>query len=71
MKSLQIIVVASAMLPMAGCATMINGTSQRVEVLSEPPGAEVFVQGERVGTTPAAIVLSRRSANPQIRFLAH
>lgn len=69
LKSLQTIGVAVSVLSFAGCATMINGTSKRVQVLSEPPGAEVFVRGERVGTTPTEFVLSRRAANPQIRVV--
>ena len=68
-KSLQIIGLAGVTLSTAGCATIINGTSQRVQVVSEPPGAEVFVQGERVGTTPTEVVMSRRSANPQVRVV--
>ena len=54
---------------MVGCATIANGTSQRIEVLSEPPGAEVFVAGELVGTTPTEIVMSRRSVNPRVRVV--
>ena len=68
-KSLQFIGIASAVLWMAGCATIANGTSQRIRVSSEPPGAEVFVAGELVGTTPTEIVMSRRSVNPQVRVV--
>jgi len=57
------------MLSMAGCATMINGTSQRIQVLSEPPGAEVFVAGEPAGTTPTEFVMTRRAASPQVRVV--
>ena len=69
LKSLHFIGVASAMLSMAGCATMINGTSQRIQVLSEPPGAEVFVAGEPAGTTPTEFVMTRRAASPQVRVV--
>ncbi len=69
LKSLHFIGVASAMLSMAGCATMINGTSQRIQVLSEPPGAEVFVASEPAGTTPTEFVMTRRAASPQVRVV--
>ena len=45
MKLLRTIALA-AVLAMAGCATIFNGTSQRIQVISEPPGAEVFLDGE-------------------------
>lgn len=70
-KSLQIIVLAGALLSMVGCATIANGTSQRIEVFSEPPGAEVIVAGELVGTTPTKIVMNRRSVSPQVRVVDH
>lgn len=63
MKLLRTIALA-AVLVMAGCATIFNGTSQRIQVISEPPGAEVFLDGELAGTTPTEIVVSRRSRDP-------
>ncbi len=67
LKSLHFIGVASAMLSMAGCTTMINGTSQRVQMLSEPPGAEVFVADEPVGTTPTCRRPAGRRAGVTVR----
>ena len=51
----------------AGCATLGNGTSQRIQVVSEPPGAEVFIAGRPVGTTPTEVVVSRRQARHHFR----
>lgn len=34
---------AASLLLLVGCATMFNGTNQRVPVASRPPGAEVHV----------------------------
>lgn len=51
----------------AGCATLFGGTVQRTEVTSTPPGAEVLLDGEPVGATPAEISVSRRRREPQIR----
>lgn len=42
-----------------GCAVLFRGTVQTVPVGSEPPGAEVFVDGERIGETPLALQLWR------------
>lgn len=52
----------------AGCATFFGGTTQRIEVTSTPPGAEVLLDGEPVGATPAEIRVSRRHREPQIRI---
>jgi hypothetical protein len=42
-----------------GCATMIDGPTQKVHVNSEPAGAKVFVNGRPIGNTPATAVVSR------------
>ena len=56
----------AAVLAAAGCATMANGTTQRIRVTSDPPGASVFLYGRPVGTTPTQITASRRSREPVI-----
>lgn len=48
-------------LTMAGCATVVNGRQQHVLVVSEPPGAEVLLNGESVGITPADVRMRRRA----------
>ena len=63
------IAFAAAMLSTAGCATLFNGFSQRIEVTSEPPGAEVFVGGELAGTTPTEVVVSRRAREREFRVV--
>lgn len=45
---------------MAGCATIINGTSQKIQVSSEPSGAVVSVDGKDSHTTPVKLRLERR-----------
>jgi hypothetical protein len=45
---------------LSGCATMANGRHQNVLVISEPPGAEVLLNGEPVGTTPTTVRMRRR-----------
>jgi hypothetical protein len=52
----------------AGCATVINGRSQAVTVISEPSGARVFVKDQQVGITPARLELPRRDAHIVLRL---
>ena len=66
-RSVGVVILA---LTTASCATLFNGTSQRVEVVSEPPGATVYVDGAEVGITPTEVVLSRRSREREFRVVA-
>lgn len=51
---------------MTGCATLFAGSSQ-VPVITNPPGAFVYVNGQPVGQTPTAINLDPdRPGNIQI-----
>ena len=52
----------------AGCALQMNGTTQRVAVASAPPGARVFLDGERVGVTPMEVVVRRRDADVVLKL---
>lgn len=51
---------AAATLTMSGCATIVNGRQQHVLVTSQPSGADVLLNGESVGTTPATVRMRRR-----------
>jgi len=42
-----------------GCATVVDGPTQKIRVKTEPVGAQVFVNGHSVGHTPVAAVVSR------------
>ncbi len=44
-----------------GCATLLSGTTQKVEIVSDPPGATARVAGKEV-VTPATVELARNSA---------
>ncbi|GIV04355.1 MAG: hypothetical protein KatS3mg015_3185 [Fimbriimonadales bacterium] len=44
----------------SGCATIISGPTQKVRIISDPPGAVVTI-GERQVTTPATVELPRKS----------
>ena len=51
-----------------GCATSMNGSVQRVAVASDPPGAQVFIDDEPVGVTPAYLELDRRDGDLTLRL---
>jgi len=46
----------------------MNGTTQRVSVTSDPPGARVFLGGEALGVTPTVVTLDRRDPDPGLRL---
>lgn len=47
-------------LTLTGCATVINGTSQDVQIASNPQGAEVKLTNGTTCTTPCEVSLKRR-----------
>ena len=44
---------------MASCATIFSGTSQSIQINSEPEGAAIWLDGFEVGVTPAAIEVEK------------
>ena len=48
-----------ALLITSGCATIVNGTMQKVGVSSTPPGATVLIDNLQRVVTPASILLVR------------
>ena len=42
-----------------GCATIVHGPRQDIRVVTDPPGATVYVGDEPVGATPAVVTLER------------
>lgn len=51
-----------------GCATAVHGTTQRVEIVSTPPGATATIfPGETRLVTPADVLLERRRVHT-VRF---
>lgn len=56
-----LVFTATALLPfiLSGCATVISGTSQTLTFNSEPDGAEVYVDGAMIGTTPVSVSVGK------------
>ena len=42
-----------------GCASIVDGRKEPVSFSSDPPGAQIFINGMPMGVTPASIVLER------------
>ena len=62
-RSLISCVLISSCLSLTGCATIINGSRQKVTVTSDPAGA-IVSDGKNCWTTPATISLPRKQAHP-------
>ena len=52
----------------SACATSVNGPTQRVAVVSDPPGAQVYVNGAPVDVTPAFVDVPRRDPDLELRL---
>ena len=52
--------LAPIALALAGCASIMHGTSQDIGISSSPTGAKVFVDGGSPATTPYVAKLSRK-----------
>lgn len=55
----QVLGVIATVIALAGCATIIHGTSEQIGIGSTPSGAKVTVGGELLGTTPLIANLKR------------
>ncbi len=51
---------------LSSCATIFTGTSQRIQISSNPPGAKVQIDGIDKGTTPLSVKLKKASDGPTI-----
>jgi hypothetical protein len=60
------VVLAVALLP-AGCATIFHGRTQRIEIVTDPPGATAVAGGQRV-STPGFLLLRRDQTDFEIRI---
>ena len=69
-QTLVALMLIGCLLLQTGCmpwATIVEGKVQTIEVTSDPPGAEVFVDGKQMSLTPAEIIV-RRKGTHTLRF---
>src|SRR5690348_5403090 len=59
--------VMSFALLFGACASIVNGTSQHITVNSNVAGAEVFFNGDRLGTTPVSWKVKRGGGTLLVR----
>ena len=59
-RTVSLIALAFASLAASSCATLFASKSTMAPLSSDPPGAEVFVDGHRVGQTPMTYELTHR-----------
>ncbi|MGM0558188.1 MAG: PEGA domain-containing protein [Myxococcota bacterium] len=57
-----LLIAATSLMALSGCATLIDPGPDRVSVNSNPSGAQVYVNGDRVGTTPTTVSLDRNES---------
>ncbi len=56
-RLLSFVVVAVMLVSFSGCATIFRGPNQQVGLNASTPGAEVFIDGQKVGVTPMKLSL--------------
>jgi len=44
---------------LGGCASVMNSTSQEIEITSTPPNARLIIDGRQFGTTPQVVNIER------------
>lgn len=54
--------IAVAALIFGGCATIFKGSTEDVSFFSAPTGAEVYVNGSLLGTTPVTLKLQSKNS---------
>jgi len=59
MKQLATISLLFIMLLFTSCATLFTGTTDDVYINSNPKGANIYIDGLKVGKTPATITIKR------------
>lgn len=64
---LRLFFTSVVLLMMSGCATIMSGDTEAIHFDTSPTGADVFIDGGYVGTTPMTIRL-RKSKKDTVMF---
>lgn len=62
-----LILALSSLLTLGACSTVLNTTSQEVELKTTPPNAKITIDGKKFGMSPQVVNLERGS-NHVIKF---
>lgn len=62
------VVAMVAALLIAGCATIMEGKTQKVTFNSVPSGADVYLNGKHLGKTPLTVTLDKPKEDGQLKF---
>lgn len=62
LKTTCLISLSSAMILLSGCATMVRGTSQQLQITSTPSGARAMLSNGQSCTTPCNLKLKRNQS---------
>lgn len=67
MKKISLIPILIAMM-CSGCATLFSPSHDPVSINSIPPGANIFLDGQRVGKTPMTLQVKRQLTPPRLEL---
>lgn len=56
-----VLIVSGAVLILSACSTVLNTTTQNVEITSTPSNAKITIDGKKFGITPQTVNLERGS----------
>lgn len=70
MQRVSVLALVALVLGLGGCATIMSGGPDVIPVVTNPPGAAVFVDGVHVGNTPTTVTLDRSRSHGSIRIEA-
>lgn len=56
----QLVIIVLCVRLATGCATIIHGTTQDIDISSAPDQAEVWIDGARMASTPTKVTLKRK-----------
>lgn len=62
MKTLRAMFIVFLALNLVGCATLFKSKTAKLEIDSDPQGADIFINGNRMGKTPLPLKLSHKES---------
>ena len=61
-RTICVLVILSFVIGITGCATLFKAKTRTINFDSDPQGAEVYINGNRMGKTPMPLNLSNKQA---------